>query len=294
MSPMSPRLLRPRQSLHPEAADWAARVTAAGATYSGTTLTAVSKFCRSIDAAGIRSKFLRVNLFCGNSITAALIPLYRSSAYGGAVVGNATDTNNNFVSADFQETQSGGGLKGNGTTKYLNTGLTPNDIPTQTSVHVSFSATDLETASTAYNTTGDRFIIGSYATAENTVYDMAVTAFINATANVRMFRVGSFNNVASTSSTGRTSESHMLGTQTSATSLTLYADGQSVGSNSTARSPVGSTRPWYVFAHNLNNTAGLFTAARMRMYSIGNGITASEALAFRNAVVAFNTSLARA
>lgn len=73
--PHSPRLLRPRQTTHPEAAAWAARVVDNGST-AGTSLAAVSKFCRAIDAAGIRDRFYRLNLFCGSNLNAALVPLY--------------------------------------------------------------------------------------------------------------------------------------------------------------------------------------------------------------------------
>jgi len=76
MSPMSPRLLRPRQTLHPDAAAWAARVVSNGGSVTGTTLSAVSKFCASIDSAGIRDRFYRLNLFCGTGLNACTVPLY--------------------------------------------------------------------------------------------------------------------------------------------------------------------------------------------------------------------------
>jgi hypothetical protein len=66
--PMNPRLLRPRSTIHPEAADWANRVRANGGSVSGSTLTAVSRFCASISAAGIRDRFYRLNLFCGTGL----------------------------------------------------------------------------------------------------------------------------------------------------------------------------------------------------------------------------------
>lgn len=71
--PMSPRLLRPRAGggFHPEAQDWRNRVITNGGTVSGSTLTAVSNFCRSIDAAGLRDRFYRLNLFCGTGLSAA-------------------------------------------------------------------------------------------------------------------------------------------------------------------------------------------------------------------------------
>jgi hypothetical protein len=74
---MSPTLLRPRATVHPEAAAWAARVVANGGTV-GNSLAAVSKFCAAIASAGIRDRFYRLNLFCGSNLNAALVPLYRN------------------------------------------------------------------------------------------------------------------------------------------------------------------------------------------------------------------------
>lgn len=114
----------PEQAWHAEAADWRRRVIANGGTVSHATMSAVDQFCRRIDAAGLRDRFYRLSLICGDQLAAALVPLYRSRQPFGAVLGNATDTNNNFVAADYVERgAASGGLKPNGTTKYLNTGF---------------------------------------------------------------------------------------------------------------------------------------------------------------------------
>jgi len=110
--PMNPKLLRPRSTIHPEAADWANRVRANSGSVSGTTLNAVSKFCASISSAGIRDRFYRLNLFCGTGLAACLMPLYRGPSLGGTQYGGTTDTNNGpFVSGDYTETGTSGGLK---------------------------------------------------------------------------------------------------------------------------------------------------------------------------------------
>ena len=127
---MNGRLLRPKASgTNADAASWASRVATNGGTVSTTTLRAVNTFCNAINAAGIRDRFYRLNLFCGNSdatLAAVRTPLYRGPSLAGAQFGNATDTNVNFVQGDYAETGASGGLQGNATlTKYLNTGFQP-------------------------------------------------------------------------------------------------------------------------------------------------------------------------
>ena len=153
--PMSPRLLRPRATgFHPEAMDWRNRVIANGGTVSGATLQAVANFCRSIDAAGIRDRFYRLNLFCGDNLSAALVPLYRAESLAASVRGNATDTNNGpFVAADFNNTGSASGLKADGTTKFLNTGV-PGDTFTEANVHYGFGLRATQTGGAAYRHLG--------------------------------------------------------------------------------------------------------------------------------------------
>lgn len=109
-----------------------------GGSVSSTTLAAVNVFCKAVDSAGLRSLFYRLNLFCGGNLSSALVPLYRGPARTGTQHGNATDTNANFVSGDYVETGSTGGLNGNGTSKYLATGLNPFDAGmVETNFHTS-------------------------------------------------------------------------------------------------------------------------------------------------------------
>jgi hypothetical protein len=219
------------------------------------------------------------------------VPLYRSTAFGGTVLGNATDTAVNFVGDDWSVS----GLTGNGVNKYLNTGFTPALFANRASVHLSYSATNLETASAASNTSGDRFGLGSFNNAEGGLYDLSVANYTSARgANLRASRFSTFTNFpAASSSTRGSTEAHFIGTRTSATASAVYGDGSSVNTNSGTTTSASSTQPFYVFGLNLNGTAGLFTAARFRLYSIGNGLTAAQAAAFSSAVAALNTALGR-
>jgi hypothetical protein len=275
--PMSPRLLRPRQSLHPEAADWAARVTAAGATCSGTTLTAVSKFCRSIDAAGIRSKFLRLNLFCGSSITAALIPLYRSSAYGGAAVGNASDTNNNFVSGDYSE--SGGLTKTASTSKYLDTGLAPEDFDISTG-HLAvyrgaFSASNVALLSVRSLT--DYYEIFKRGDSKHHAAFGSTTLAVPST------------------ETTHASAGLIVGSRTGATTLRYFFAGAQTAENTTSVTPANTSHNWFVFAMNNNGSAASYTGLAQPLYgySIGRGMTNNDVQSYTSAMNALQTSIGR-
>lgn len=288
--PMSPRLLRPRSTVHPEAQAWATRVIANGGTFGGSTLSAVSKFCRDIDAtSGLRAAILRLNLFCGNDLNACLVPLYRAASQAASVIGNTTDTNNNFVSGDFASTGSSGGLTGNGSTKFLNTGFQPSNWSSRTDIHMSFSGTGLETS-------GDRIAAGAFNNTEGSIYALDIYA---AYVNARAFRASGFSggplppaNFPRVTSPG-TTESHFIGTRTANNVSRVYRDGTEAANNTVTITASDTTRPIYVFCLNSVGTAVSHTAARMRMYSIGNGLTAAQALAFSNAVAAFNTALNR-
>jgi hypothetical protein len=112
---------------HNVVVDW----VVAGGSASDSTKSAMSAFFTGLDADGITygssGKIKRLNLFCGASLTDCLRPQILS-------LGNSTDTNNGpFVSGDYVETGSSGGLTGDGSTKYLSTGVSNSDsaIPQQ-------------------------------------------------------------------------------------------------------------------------------------------------------------------
>lgn len=120
---MNPKLLRPKRSVvyHPEALAWQSAVVANGGTV-GNSLKPVSDFCTAIDAAGIRSSFLRLNLVCGGNLAAARTPLYRGASATGTQYGAAIDTNvGPYASGDYTQST---GLTGDGASKYLDTTLT--------------------------------------------------------------------------------------------------------------------------------------------------------------------------
>ena len=274
------------ETLHHEAIDWATRASANGGLISTNTIRAVSEFCRAIDTAQIRSAMYRVNPFAGGNLSGCLVPLYRGPTFGGTTFGNATDTNVNFVSADFIETGTGGGLKGNASSKYLNTGFTTNNLPSATSLHLSCSGTGLAT-------TGNRVAIGAY---NNVGSGLSALDEFAAYVSGRAFRSGTFtaSQFPVVTSPGA-NELHIIGTRTASTAAAIYRDGSVASSSVTNITPVQNAIPFYVFALDTNNApaAGSYSSATLRMYSIGTGLNATQAAAFSSAVIAFNAALGR-
>jgi hypothetical protein len=278
------------ETLHHEAIDWATRVAANGGTISSSVIRAVSAFCAAADSTGpggFRSALYRFNPFAGGNLSGALVPLYRGPTYGGTTFGNVTDTNVNFVSGDFVETGSGGGLKGNGTNKYLQTGFASNSLPSATSVHLSASATQAATS-------GNPVFVGSY---NNTTPGLLVLDdFCSFNATGRSYRHGSLSagGFPVVSSPGAT-EAHVIGTRTAAASAAIYRAGSLSTTNTTNVSTTNNALGMFVFNANLNGSpiSGQFSAARLRVYSIGTGLNATQAAAFSAAVIEFNTALGR-
>ena len=280
--PMSSRLLRPRASgVHPEAASWRTRVVANGGSVSATTMQAVDRFCRSIDSAGIRDRFYRMGIFAGSNLNAALVPLYRGPSLGGTQYGDATDTNNNFVAGDYAESN---GLKGNGSTKYLATGLPMTFLGTN-QLHLFCSFVP--------DVAGFSQLLAARA---NLSGSLSMEANIGASANRprQSWFSGGFQPTDHCNPvTGRTQYlCQFTGTQP------LHIFGRNVDLNNTNNTGAYSstnTAPFYVFAGEQTGTgiAG-HTTHRIDAYSIGATFTSTaQRNAFHTAMTDFRTALGR-
>jgi hypothetical protein len=271
------------------------RVYANGGTVSSTTATAVNTFCNAIDAAGLRDRFYRLNLFCGTGLSACLVPLYRGPSLGGTQYGNATDTNNGpFVSGDYSESAGLGRLVGEA--KRLDTGLATSALPPGVigSGHLAVWHGPL-TGAFAATGESDPVLIGAFNGAVDRV-GISLT-FRSATSGNNSNRWGR-GTVATESSgvIGLTKPSaFLLGQRTSATNLELWRNGAIVGTNATSTTGIaGITHSILVFGYNNSGTAaGELNALLLRGYSVGDDMTSSQVLAFRAAWSAFNTALGR-
>lgn len=277
---MSGRLLRPRQSLHAETANWVSRVVANGGTVSGSTVAAVDRFVKAIHAAGIRDRFFRVNLFCGNSdanLNAVRTPLFRGQSLSGTQYGNTTDTNGSFVQGDYAETGSGAGLIGNGSTKYLNTGMAHNVLPQNDSHAATYEVTRASATfrtSLGARTTGTTgfLVLGTWSSTSNYSFGCFESASqINIANSAGGFYVGSVN--------GASDSAH-------------YRNGGSKAtSSSTTRTP--GSQNLFVFALNDGGVMSVPTDARLAGYSLGLKMTDAQVAAYNTAMQAFQTALGR-
>ena len=273
-------------STHPEASSWATRVASNGGSVSASTLAAVSTFCSAIDAANIRDRFYRMGIFAGSNLNAALVPLYRGPSLGGTQYGGTTDTNNAFVGVgtDYAETGASGGLTGNGTSKYLVTGLRMDSLPSINSVHLSaYQAT----AGNGYGAISAYWQNTSDST-QTRGWEIFGTALLLGNTNY-------FNPPA----TSR--PALFTASRESSTVAYGYYNSQQ-GSVSPATSGSAAAIEPLIFARNLNSGAppstsispALVSSARLCGYSIGSGMTQAQVAAFSNAMSAFQTALGRA
>jgi hypothetical protein len=254
--------------------DWLTRVYAAGGNVSTSTAEAVQTFCNAITSAGIRDRFFRLNLFCGNNLEACVVPLYRGPTRTGTQYGGLTDRNSNFVSTDYVEHGAAGGLKGNGTNKLLDTGLLGSLL-----------------------LPGDRHASAYESLAATSDYSPSVLAVGGSSTNMHgvgpwtsptQYRYRTHNTVGGNPVTTN-ANGMWLGSDTSSTASVLYRNGASVAT-ATGQPAGGAGAGNYQI---LGHSSGEWSEARLGGYSIGLSMAAAQITAFYNAMQTFQTALSR-
>jgi hypothetical protein len=280
---------RASRGLHPEAADWISRVTANGGAVTASTAAAVNQFCVDIEAASIRDRFFRLNLFCGTGLNACLVPLYRASSSGGTPLGGATDTNTGglFVSGDYNETTGLTTTAGGG--KHLNTGLTPNDMALADvqAMHLALAhgptdSSNLDPRPLGANSAADRFQL--------------VLTIRSAAAGVLGVSLGRTNALNSSNlPAGVQPSASWVVSRTSATALVIYKNG--LADTTLSTSVTGILSHANAFTVGRVNNAGTIIGDSVllghRHYSIGGAMTASQVAAYESALAAFRSAVGR-
>lgn len=260
------------QSISPAAAaalaDWVTRVqgVSSDVTIAGTQ-TAVGKFIDGLMTDGVWSKIFRINIYAGDGLNALKAPLKNGGAW------NTQDVLNNFVSGDYSQST---GLTGDTVNKYVTSGLFCNESPMgDNDVHLACyqrTTPDTHTAISVIGT-GGLTSLGLYSVSGNSYFDCnnyTTTEISVADAGIGMY----------------------IGSRTSTSSSVLYKNGSSIGTNGVA----GGTRPdarLFVHCQNLFSTPQSFTARTIEMYSIGTGLTATEAANFSSRYATLRTALGR-
>jgi len=228
----------------PEAVDYVAAVEAAdGQELEFGVAKAINDFVVGCKADGIWNAIKASCILAGaRTLAGALVPL----------VGTAP-TNNNFVSADYDRET---GLKGDGSTKYLDSNRRPADDP-QDNAHLSTYVTE-----TSSNVT--RHYIGAL-----TLAPASFSQIIDNNGNLNF----SFNSVSGIPGGAGTGNAYtgLLGVNRSGSSL-LEArfNGASIPGTYSSTSP--NTLNYFVFCRNLNGSPNGISNRRHTFYSIGESL----------------------
>lgn len=263
-----------------DAQDWINRVYANGGTVSRSTAAYVNAFCDAIDTAGLRSKFYRLNAFCGNadaSLIAVRTPLYCGPS-ASTTFGNALDTNTNFVVTDYSESTGLQGSNNNltGPGKFLRTGLTTNVIGFN-NLHLGAGILQHTTSSIASGLLGAT-PSGGYAVG---LFDKVLSGSVA--------RFGSATSSHAGPSGSLSSGGYVMSYPN------LYAGGLLQGNYATTFDTGSASHDFFVFAcNNGSGSSTTVTNSRLGWYSIGTAFASqSEVQAFTQAITQLQLALGR-
>lgn len=262
--------------------EWSNRITVAGgAAPAAGTKTAAKTFLDALSTAGILTKMKSVNIFAPDNLTAAITPLVRNA-------GADVWTNVNFVSGDLTVN----GLIGNGSNKYLKTGLMAGTIwrLNDTSVNAGMSLYNVTSSNAAcvdFGTSQSGGQIWFLMPSDN---NNAAYAAYGSTPGVDQIYTGN---------SGWTG--FLTGNKTSSTALAIHrANGgaPSLAQVGTANGGTNGTSigtDAYIFAGNYgtaaSGTPSFYSTKRYSFAAMHDGLTSTEAQSLFNAVQALRVSL---
>lgn len=206
---------------------------------------------------GLRSLLLDVSPLGGDNLAAALTKLWVPSG----VQGNLTNTN--FVGADYTRST---GLQGNGSSKYLNTGLIPGNFITQSCSFGVYSRSNTSENGADISSNGMMPAISG-----------AINLFSKWGDGLTYF--DSFN---ATSGQGRMTATVadprglISGSRLSATDSKIYLNGTQVATSATSGGSPSSTFPVWYFAFNNAGSPLFFSSKSSGFFYIGLGLTGAQ------------------
>lgn len=262
------------EQIHPDTLDYRSRLISNGGTISDSDLTAVDVFVKEIYGNGLRSLLLDVSPLAGNNLAAALTKLWLPPGVQGSL------TNNNFVEGDYARTT---GLKGNGTSKYLNTGLIPGNFLTSSASFGVYSRSNISEN-------------GADISSNNIGSSQAVNLFSKWGDGLTYF--DSFN---ATGGQGRATTTIadprglITGSRLSATDSRIYLNSNLISTITTSGGSPSATFPILYFAFNNAGSPLFFSSKFSGFFYVGLGLTGSQISTLyrlvQNLMIAFGRSI---
>lgn len=249
-------------------AAWSARVVAnGGAAPSAATVSAVNTFWNALRTAQIDGKMKAVNCFVPDNLIASITPLNVDA-------GNNPWTNTAFVAGDLTVN----GLKGNGTTKWLNTGFISSASSILHSCALSVYVHTTATAGEYY--CGAQFAGGNMDAVQSGGV-ASYNGFIETVAHP----------VTGAGGAGFTMVSRVANANLKmyfGNSTNAFAQTASDVVNGASAQPTGAI---FAFCQNLTGAANAFSDGRISFMAISSGLSLAEGQALFNAVQALRVAL---
>jgi hypothetical protein len=249
----------------PDAAAFFARVTAAGGTLTATEQTAVNTLVVQMKANSLWTPMKAIYPMVGASAAACAQNL-KSSSFTGTFTSGWT-----FAST---------GVTGNGTSAFMTTNFAPASNLTLSSGHDSvYLRTNLPISSqVAFGVeqiANQRMVLYPYAFNIGWISDL----YDNATSRL-------------ISSTGP-STGFILGSRASASSHKLFRNSVQLAASTLATTGTLPTLNYYLGGYNVNGSGNFYSTNEIAFFSLGDGLTDTQASNFYTAVQAFQTTLSR-
>jgi hypothetical protein len=260
-----------------DALAWAAAVTAASGTYSGTTLSALSTLITGLKSAGLWTKMVFFNPVCGDQLAAARVQYKSASGTWAQAAVTA------LVNGDYTEAT---GIKGNGSSKYLDTQVTVSQMPGGGNNHMGFYGAGMETSG------ADKSLMGAYGASPFPGY--VFDSYSPGNGGRGYFpNDGSTPAAAAATASGLLADAYVVGSQTATNLTKLYQAGSNIATstNSTGATISGTNT---IFVLGVNGSFGFqHSVAYCRGYHAGQGLSSGDDSTLKSLWDTFNTALSR-
>lgn len=257
--------------------DVLAFISAASIT-DATQKSAVNKLVLDLKSASIWTKMKAIYPFVGGTASQHRFNLKDPRALTAAY----------YITFNGGGTHSSQGFLPDGTTSYANTNFVPSTgISDGASVHFSLYTN----TNTFPSSNGIVKVNGGYQSSSLKIMQLSFYRDGSGQASYISHLGGSTGLTINTSTP--TTQGFMLVTRTSATSLKMFQNNTLLGTNTTSETNGLPNVNMYLAGRNGDNVVDSYNNMPHQFASMGDGLSDSEATAFRTAVVAFNTTLNR-